>query len=337
MFLHDNALVCLTLVEALARKGHSSTLVLPMSFRSIGIRSAASLKVKYADTYKLISTSLALAGDPSFDVVVSNNPTSWVLGAVLRTIRLRSHVVILHGSDIRKAGGPQPRKLISLSALRRSDAVFCTTPDLVHAGRRFGIEVTYLPVPIDTKRFAQRDGQFSNSERPLIFSPTRLDSTKGASIILTLIEMLIARFPKARVVQIAYFEEGDNSYLEWFRKNIACKTSNVSLIPIVRYPEMPSFIRQSDLVIGQFKLGVAGAIEFQAMSCGVPVVFFDRWHGYGITDLSPMAAFDLAVSAITQPERRSTLIRKGFELVRGHDSDLVAAQFLSRIESFARV
>jgi glycosyltransferase involved in cell wall biosynthesis len=333
MFLHDSALVCLTLAEALARKGHSSTLVLPESFRAIGISSAASLKVKYAETYKLISTSLALASDPSFEVVVSNNPTSWVIGSILRAFRLRRHVAILHGSDIRKAGNVRPRKLISLSALRRSDAVFCTTPDLVDAGRRFGIEATYLPVPIDTKLFARRDAKYPNDQRPLIFSPTRLDSSKGASTILKLIEMLAARFPKGKIVQIAYYEEGDSSYLEQLRSNVAYKAGNVSLIPIARYFEMPSLIRQSDLVIGQFKLGVAGAIEFQAMSCGVPVVFFDRWHGYGITDVSGKAAFDLAVSAITQPEGRSALIRKGFELVREHDSDRVAAQFLSRIES----
>jgi glycosyltransferase involved in cell wall biosynthesis len=331
MFLHDSALVCLTLAEALARKGHSSTLVLPESFRAIGISSAASLEVKYADTYKLVSTSLAVASDPSFDVVVSSNPTSWVLGAVLRTLRLRSHVVILHGSDIRKAGGPQPRKLISMSALRRSDIVFCTTPDLVDAGRRFGVEVTYLPVPIDTKRFGQRDAQFSDDERPLIFSPTRLDSSKGAFIILKLIEMLAARFPTARIVQIAYYEEGDDSYLDRLRKNIVCEAENVSLIPIVRYFEMPSLIRQSDLVIGQFKLGVAGALEFQAMSCGVPVVFFDRWHGYGITEPSAEKAFDFSVNAMTEPENRSALIRKGLELAHMHDSDRVAMQFMSHV------
>jgi glycosyltransferase involved in cell wall biosynthesis len=335
MFLHDSALVCVTLAEALARKGHSSTLVLPEIFRAIGISSVASLKVKYADTYKLMSTSLAVASDPSFDVVVSSNPTSWVLGAALRTLRLRGHAVILHGSDIRKAGGPGPRKLISLLALRKSDVVFCTTPDLVDAGKRFGIEVTYLPVPIDTKRFARRDTQFSNDERPLIFSPTRLDSSKGASIILKLIGMLAARFPRARIVQIAYFEEGDDSYLDWLRKNIACKANNVSLIPIVNYFEMPSLIRQADLVIGQFKLGVAGAIEFQAMSCGVPVVFFDRWHGYGITEPSAETAFDFSVSVITEPENRSALVRKGLELVHMHDSDRVAMQFMSRVESLA--
>jgi len=335
MFLHA-MLSVVTLAEALARKGHSSTLVLPETFRSIGISSAASLKVKYADTYKLISTSSALAGDPCFDVVVSNNPTSWFLGAILRTIRLCRHVVILHGSDIRKAGGPRPRKLISLSALRRNNLVFCTTPDLVDAGRRFGIEATYLPVPIDTKRFAQRDTQFSEDERPLIFSPTRLDSSKGPSIILQLIEMLAARFPKGRIVQIAYFEEGNNKYLEWLRKNVTDRASNVFLIPIVRYFEMPSWCRESDLVIGQFKLGVAGAIEFQAMSCGVPVVFFDRWHGYGISEPSAKMAFDFSVNAITQPENRSALVRKGLELVQPHDSDRVATQFMSRVQSLAR-
>lgn len=335
MFLHDNALVCLTLTEALARKGHSSTLVLPRRFRAFGISSSASVKVKYADTYKLISTSLALASDLSFDVVVSNNSTSWVLGAILRTLRLRSHIVILHGSDIREAGNLRPRKLIGLWALRRSDVVFCTTPDLVDAGRRFGIEAIYLPVPIDIKRFSHGDTKFLNDERPLIFSPTRLDPTKGAPIILKLIEMLAARFPKGRILQIAYFEEGDSSYLEWLRKSVARNAANVSLIPLVHYLEMSSLIRQSSLVIGQFKLGVAGAIEFQAMSCGVPVVFFDRWHGYGISDPSAETAFDFSVSAITHPENRSALVRRGLELARGHDSDRVAKQFMNHIGSSA--
>jgi glycosyltransferase involved in cell wall biosynthesis len=335
MFLHDCALVCLTLAEALARKGHSSTLVLPERYRSIGIKPLAPLKVQYAETRKLISTCLALASDPSFDVLVSNNPTSWVLGATLRTVRLCSHVVILHGSDIREAGSARPRKLLSLSALRRSDVVFCTTPDLVDAARRFGINVTYLPVPVDVKRFSRSDVQPLNDERPVIFSPTRLDPTKGPSMILKLIEMLAARFPKGRILQIAYFEEGDGSYLERLRRNVAGKWENVSLIPIVNYSEMPSFIRQSSLVIGQFRLGIASAIEFQAMSCGVPVVFFDRWHRYGITDLSAKTAFDFSVSAITQPEIRSALIKRGIELAREHDSDLVATQFMSHIESLA--
>jgi hypothetical protein len=143
--------------------------------------------------------------------------------------------------------------------------------------------------------------------------------------------MLAARFPRGRIVQVAHFEDRDNRYLEELQQE---KAHNVNLIPLVEYSAMAGWYARSDLVVGQFKIGMAGLVELQSMSCGRPVVFFDQQYSYGVSEPSVEMAYNFSVNAITQPQYRLALVRKGLDIVhRIHDSDKVATEFMGSVRS----
>jgi glycosyltransferase involved in cell wall biosynthesis len=287
------------------------------------------LKLTYVDTYKLVPTATFALRLSSYDVLVSNNQTSWAVGAVLHTFKVRRHIVILHGTDIREACLPKPRRIVALRLLRRNNLVFGTTPDLVEAGRKYGISVTYLPVPISTHRFAPAQRPSKQPRRILVFSPTRLDDTKGAQLIVQLLERLAIAFDDADIFQVGW---GQQRYLD--RLNRGKVGRRIKILDWIPREEMARWYHKADLVIGQFGLGIASAIELEAMSCGVPVIFFDKWYGYGLASPSLEMAYDFSLAAIRDSKHRQDIVQKGLQIVGSHhDSDIVAARFLGAVSS----
>jgi glycosyltransferase involved in cell wall biosynthesis len=315
LFIHDNAYVCETLAKGLTRRGHD-TLVLGNSTNQYRLFPALALALEKRD----------------IDVINSNEHTSWIVAEVVRRFIDPVHLLTLHGTDIRsliqRKPGDLKRRLLT-AALKSSDMVLATTHDLLKYSSVIEKEIFHLPLPIDTRIF--NGGAPKNKEligNPIVFSPTRLTDLKGADAIVRILERIVANYPSSHIYQVGW---GNQSYLSRLLNKIPSK--NLTIVGLIRRDQMPSWYVTSDIVIGQLGLGILSMVELEALSCGTPVVAYDKYYNYGCQTKDVESVWQATCSLLEDQSHRMRLIQKGSAIIREkHDLPLVAELYIKYLE-----
>lgn len=163
-------------------------------------------------------------------------------------------VVHCHGSDVRN---PDRLKALALSRVyAAADLLIAATPDLLEhlpEGAR------YLPNPIDTLAFRP---SVELDDAPLdVFVFANLTDIKGAPELLEIVQHVRRINP-----DITFSAVDHGPYAPAFR------AAGVRMVDFMDPVELPEFVNQHRLVLGQRVLGIPGTSELQAMACGRPVV-----------------------------------------------------------------
>jgi glycosyltransferase involved in cell wall biosynthesis len=269
------------------------------------------------------------------DLINSNNYTSWVGAEISRRVLGLSHIITLHGSDMRhliKGMTPAFKRAFLIRTLKASDMILATTPDLLQYSQVIGKQISHLPMPINTEIFSD---QVSKNELlsgdPAIFSPTRLQRIKGARNIVGILEKIVRAYPYSHVYQVKW---GDPEYISLLSSKVPSK--NLTFVRFLPRDVLPSWYVSVDVVIGQMGVGILSNIELEAMSCKTPVLVYDKYYGYGCAFRDPQSAFEMACKAISDSSFRRTLIEKGSRVIsEKHEINKVAELYLKYVKRLA--
>lgn len=332
LFVHDNAWICQALAKALNKKGHIARVL--RNWRSPPWSYGAECVIETIDTYKLMPTLKSILANKDVNLINSNNYTSWVAAEIIRRALRVSHIITLHGSDIRHLiqGSdmiPAIERALLIRTLKASDIILATTPDLLSYSQVIGKPIFHLPQPIDTEIFSDRASRNESLYGdPAILSPTRLQGIKGAKDIINALRKMVEAYPHSHVYQV---EWGDPEYVSLLASKIPSK--NLTFVKFLPRDLLPSWYVSVDLVVGQMGIGILSTIELEAMSCKTPVVVYDKYYGYGYQFKGPESAFEMTDKVISDRTFRRTLIEKGSKIIEEkHDINRVAELYLNYAE-----
>ena len=332
LFVSDCVWVCQTLAAVLNKKGHFARVV---ADKHENVWNYGSEYVDSStDTYKLMPTLRSIIMNKDIDVINSNNYTSWVEAEISRRLLGFSHIVILHGSDIRELmQGKMPayKEQLLIRALKSADAILATTPDLLRYSNIIGREILHLPQPINTEIFSasacRNESLFGD---PVIFSPTRLQTIKGAANIIEILRQIVRAYPHSHIYQVGW---GDQEYLSLLSRKVS--SENLTLVKYLPRDQLPSWYVSADVVMGQMETGILSNIELEAMSCKTPVMVYDTYYDYGCPLKNPENAFEMASMVISDRSFRRTLIEKGLRMINEkHDMNRVTELYLKYVDNF---
>jgi len=329
LFVHDNSWVCQSLAKALNKRGHISRVVTNM--HSATWNYGSECIVDTIDTYKLMPTLKSIFANKDVDLINSNDYTSWVGAEISRKVLGLSHVVTLHGSDMRhlmEGMTPAFKRAFLIRMLKAADIILATTPDLLQYSQVIGKQISHLPLPINTEMFSDHA---SKNEMlfgdPVIFSPTRLQRIKGARNIVRILEKMVKAYSHSHVYQV---EWGDPEYISLLSSKVPSK--NLTFVRFLPRDVLPSWYVSVDVVIGQMGIGILSNIELEAMSCKTPVVVYDKYYGYGCPFRDPESAYEMAHKVVTDRIFRRSLVEKGSRIIHGkHDMERVAELYLKYV------
>jgi len=332
VLIHDCANYTVTLARALVRLGNECTVIFhPALYLPENLQSGHGLTFKQCDTARLVPILRDLVEAGPCDVLVSNCRPAWIAASIARGYHT-VHVAILHGSDIRALTLGEKRFFkdrLLLLALSRADRIFCSTPDMLAYGPLLGRTINELPQPIDTVLFRPEVEHINLTGDPVVLSPTRLDDGKGAERIIRLAYSIAKQNRKARIYQKRW---GSPHYLRQMAERIP--KEQLAFWNFVPRTTLPSWYASSDLVIGQLEIGSLGCTELEAMSCGVPVVVYDRHLGYGIKGNSAEVLAAYSMRVLEDPILKRKMIDVGRRLVQEkHEPRMIAQRFLREIQS----
>lgn len=333
LFIHDSASVCETLAHQARLVGDEVTMILPRrglttyhelsSYATIVRGGRMETSAEYLDALFL----------RRYDVAIVSSRLGWVLGALAKNATRRRLVAILHGSDIRRLGSiPKTRKLLYSRGLEGCDFIFYASPDTAPLVENLGIPFAQLPYPVDTELFAPRGDAESLPGDPAVFVPTRMDADKGTGTIADLVRHVMATY-KDSILHV----------VDWPATGRALRAiqetappGRIRILGFVDRTSLPRYYRGSSVLIGQMKLGFGSMTELEAISCGLPAVFYDRYYGYGTNENNSAAISHFLDSMITDEAARLRKIEEGFDLIRRvHDSRVVYAEFRKKLVQVA--
>ena len=312
LFVHDASSVCETLAKEAVAVGDDVRLVLPKK----GLTTYPSL----ADHATVVSGGLAKTAETyasalfreDYDVVVANSRLSWVLGGLASKVRGVKMVTILMGSDIRRFWTlPAWKRLAFERGLRASDLVYYASPDTASLVQKLGVAGKLIRFPIDTAIFSSEgDAQHLDGD-PAVFLPTRLDIDKGTRPISNLVSHVLARHPKAKIHLVRW------PNTESAVKELAgsANSDKMKLVGFLKRREMARYYRGSSVLIGQMKLGFGSMTEMEAISCGLPAVFYDRYGGYGVPERADRQVADFFDSLMEDASFRKRKVEEGMKLI----------------------
>lgn len=268
-----------------------------------------------------------------YDVAIVSSRLGWVLGALAKNVMKRGLVVILHGSDIRRLGSiPRARRTIYMGGLGGSDFIFYASPDTRPLVEGLGVPFAQLPYPVDTELFSPRGPAERLAGDPAVFVPTRLDADKGTGTIMDLIRHAIVTY-RDSVLHVVGWPATERA-LRALQET--APPGRVRVLSFVDRTSLPRYYRGSTILIGQMRLGFGSMTELEAISCGLPTVFYDRYYGYGSNDSSSPAISLFFDSMITDDAARLKKVEQGFDLVRRvHDARIVYAEFRKKLAQVA--
>ncbi|MCJ7634680.1 glycosyltransferase family 4 protein, partial [Candidatus Bathyarchaeota archaeon] len=330
LFVHDIAWGCQTLAKNLNNKGHEARVV--TDIRSGTWSYGAECVVNKIDTYKLTPVLKAIFANRDVDLINSNEYTSWVAAEISRKVLGQSHIITLHGSDIRNLMHGKMsalKKAFLIRTLKASDTVLATTPDLLRYSSMIDKQILHLPQPINTKIFScctPRDSSLYGD--PIIFSPTRLQNIKGAKNIIDTLGRIVEAYPHSHIYQI---EWGDPENVAMLSNKVPSK--NLTFLKMMPRELLASWYVSVDAVIGQMDIGALGNTELEAMSCGTPVIVYDKYYGYGCSFKDSEGAFKMAHMVISDRSFRRSLVEKGLKIIgEKHDMNRVTELYLGYVK-----
>lgn len=211
------------------------------------------LVLKLTDSSNVIRRSLELIHEIEPDIIHAHYATSPLTFAALLS---RKPVILhVHGTDMRGSVSP-----IARGCMRSSLRVLCSTPDLLHIARKHQPESSFFPSPVDFDWF-RPTGEPIYQDR--VFVHSRASFVKGTDVVMAAAKIL----PSVRFDMVPW---GDalNTYRRMAPSNVFFFETTVP-----RH-ELPSTLSMYPLILGQFRLGVLGLSELEAMACGRPVATF---------------------------------------------------------------
>lgn len=181
----------------------------------------------------------------------------WARFAPVMPNGARPLVVHAHGSDVRdRLGGPYGRLI--RRALERADAVIAATPDLLDF---LPPAARVLPGPIDVDFFSPSPVVRVRPNRPVVLIFARLTDIKGGRILVEFARRLLRRRPDVEVRAIR-----GGSF------DAQAQAAGVRMFDPTDRVGVRRHLCNSDIVVGQQRLGTLGLSELEAMSCGRPVI-----------------------------------------------------------------
>jgi glycosyltransferase involved in cell wall biosynthesis len=330
LFVHDCAWVCQSLAKALNQRGHLARVV--KDYRSVTWSYGAECVVNTTDTSRLIPTIKSIFASRDVDLINSNNYASWVAAEISGKVLGLPHVITLHGTDIRNLMHDTMsavKRALLVRTLKASDIILATTTDLLPYSSIIGKQIHHLPQPINTDMFnCHAPGNKLLFGDPVIFSPTRLQNIKGASDIIDTLRRIVQTYPHSHVYQV---EWGDPQNISLLSSKVPSK--NLTFVKFLPREQLPSWYGATDVVIGQMNTGTLGYTELEAMSCGTPVVVYDKNYGYGYSVKGSESAFEMAHIVISDRSFRRSLIEKGLRIIsEKHNLDRATEVYLSYVK-----
>ncbi|MEM1718920.1 MAG: hypothetical protein QXF49_06160 [Thermosphaera sp.] len=180
-------------------------------------------------------------------------------------------IIEFHGTDVREIKN-QKRLFYSLLKLCNKYIYFAgSTPDLLN----YGIRMFWLPNPVDPLALSFRCSRASGTKIN-IFIPTRLDRNKNIHFFLYRFYQAINSGyvnPKNYALKIVRWGEQDllalaDTLIHKLKENGV----DVAVLPLLNRHRYLYELCSSDIVIGQFKLGLYGQVELEALAMGKHVI-----------------------------------------------------------------
>ncbi|MEM2627962.1 MAG: hypothetical protein QW775_06915 [Ignisphaera sp.] len=146
-----------------------------------------------------------------------------------------------------------------------------STPDLLS----YGIEMFWLPNPVDPLALSFRCKRTSDT-KVTIFIPTRFDRNKNVHYFLCrFYQIIISGYinPKNYVLKVVRWGEQDllalaDALVHKLKENGV----DVIVLPLLKRERYLYELCHSDIVIGQFKLGIYSQVELEALAMNKHVI-----------------------------------------------------------------
>ena len=217
---------------------------------------------------------------------VGRSLSTYFLAKMLRTFTSLSGQKLrvvwhFHGSDIRTM--PEMHRLLFVKS--PMEKYFVSTPDLLTYSYKMGIKAEYLPNPVDPLiEFEYEDKSFIRPEvlsyvnkiyhigkhKKMIFIPTRQDHNKG---LQTFIHFLMHSQIAKKYQNKAFFAIIKwGNYSDEFFKALKKMNFDVMVLPLLNRHEYLKVLKLSDIIIGQFRLGILSLTELEALALGKPII-----------------------------------------------------------------
>ncbi len=176
-----------------------------------------------------------------------------------------------HGSDVRMGLEDPVRRKWTIPCIKHAKAVFFSTPDLADYVRSIRPDAVFLPNPVRTDLFCPPVLQSHLASSPkhhlrILLLSSLNDAVKGTHVAIQALSQVYQLNNKLDITAIAIGPD-KNKYLslEW-----------INFVQPIPYMQMPSFLQQFDIIIGQFVIGSLGMSELEALSTGIPVICYYR-------------------------------------------------------------
>lgn len=256
--INDVAFVGKTLVEGLRLLGHDA-----LHVHMYDINNEINVKTGYL---KRAWRAIRIQWKYSSDETVFH---IHYMGNALFFLFSKARVVVhLHGTDIREPLSLKDR-LLKYLILRKADYILYSTPDIGQYITPYNHKAKFLPNPISAEIFEMSMRESASSVKKIFFYAA-LSHIKGGDIGLTALKKIKSDFPD---IEISVFGFGEYS------KDASPELFNV--IPRVSREEVLRILGDSDLVLGQLRVGAVGVSELEAIALGKPVITNFRYdHCY---------------------------------------------------------
>lgn len=235
-----------------------------------------------------------------------------------------------HGSDVRIDLYHPIRKWLVLFSLKQAKVVFFSTPDLYEHLSQIRPDAVFVPNPIDDEAFYPF--LQSGRKKVRILINQALKSSKAPDIAFSAATKLSNRFGDG--IEIYAFAHGP----EFARFQ---QYEDINFVDYIPYNQMPMFLNQFDIVIGQFGIGSLGMSELESMACEKPVVcwldkaLYSKWYSQSppvLSAPSPDAVIEAVANLIQDPSFREDIGRKSRTWIKQYhnyrkSASLVLAQY----------
>ncbi|MFP5520392.1 MAG: hypothetical protein ACLGGX_10845 [Bdellovibrionia bacterium] len=173
-------------------------------------------------------------------------------------------VVHLHGSDIRPPLSLKNR-IVKNIIFRRADSILYSTPDIKAYVDTFSEKALYLPNIISEEVLTTPLRQSSDSVKSVFFFAVP-NLIKGGDIGLKALEGLKSIYPSLKISVFGFGQCFESRYADKFET-----------LDRMRRGDVLKKVLDSDLVLGQLRVGAIGMSELEVLGLGKPLVTYFKY------------------------------------------------------------